>query len=308
MDKFLVIVESPAKARTISKFLDSKFVVTSCMGHIIDLPQKELGVQVKEGFQASYEVIPGKKKLLKDLKKQSKDKAKIYFATDPDREGEAIGWNLKDKLGIKEEKCFRVVFHEITKKAIEEAFKTPHHFDGNMVQAQQARRILDRIVGYFLSPLLWKKIARGLSAGRVQSIALKIIVDREKEILKFVPQEYWNITAELEKMHFQSKIDQIGFVARLDKINNKSINIKTKVKADEILSSLKGTQFVVKNIKTQKKMRFPPPPFITSSLQQEAFNKLRFSASKTMFLAQSLYEGVELGEEGSVGRIASCAS
>jgi len=303
MDKFLVIVESPAKAKTIAKFLGNDFVVSSCMGHIIDLPAKELGVNIAKDFEPTYEVISGKSKLLKDLKKQIRDKSKIYFATDPDREGEAIGWNLKEKLGIDQDKCCRVVFHEITKRAIEEAFRNPLSFNRNKIQAQQARRILDRIVGYFLSPLLWKKVARGLSAGRVQSVALKLIVDREEQINKFIPEEFWNITCELEKLSFKTKSEQITFSARLEKINNKAIQIPNKDRAEQILKQLKDKEFIVKDIRIQNKKKSPPPPFITSTLQQEAFNKLKFSTSKTMFLAQQLYEGIGIGEEGPVGLI-----
>ncbi|MDD5291803.1 MAG: type I DNA topoisomerase, partial [Candidatus Omnitrophica bacterium] len=303
MDKNLVIVESPAKARTIAKFLDASFIVVSCMGHIVDLPQKELGIDIEDNFKANYVVIPKKKKLLTDLKKQTKDKAKIYFATDPDREGEAIGWNLKEKMNIKDKKFTRVVFHEITQRAIQESFKHPRDFDTNKIQAQQARRILDRIVGYFLSPLLWKKIARGLSAGRVQSIALKLIVEREREILKFVPDEFWKVTASLNKKDSKKKAEKQNFLARLDKENNQKIDIKNKEKADSIVGKIKKNNFKVSDIQVQKKKKNPPAPFITSSLQQDSFNKLGFSTSKTMVLAQGLYEGVELGEEGAVGLI-----
>ncbi|MDD5005164.1 MAG: type I DNA topoisomerase [Candidatus Omnitrophica bacterium] len=303
MKKNLVIVESPAKAKTISKFLDPKFVVVSCMGHIIDLPQKELGIQIEDNFKADYVVIPKKQKLLTQLKKDAKDKEKIYFATDPDREGEAIGWNLKEKLKTKDKQSLRVVFHEITKGAIEEAFKTPRDFDVNKIQAQQARRILDRIVGYFLSPLLWRKVSRGLSAGRVQSVALRLIVEREREIQKFVADEFWKITAELNKKEAKTKQDKLNFFARLDKQNDKKIEIKNKKDADDITEKIKNNSFTVKDIQIQKKKKNPPAPFITSSLQQESFNKLGFSTTKTMVLAQGLYEGIELGEEGSVGLI-----
>jgi len=303
MEKNLVIVESPAKARTISKFLDKKFSVISCMGHIIDLPKKELGVEVQDGFRADYVVIPGKKKLLSDLKKKSKDKDKVYFATDPDREGEAIGWNLKEKLKIKDGKYSRVVFHEITKRAILESFKQPRDFDIHKIQAQQARRILDRIVGYLLSPLLWRKIARGLSAGRVQSIALRLITEREREIQKFVPEESWKITAELNKKNPKIKSEEKSFLARLDKKKDKKIVIKNKEEADGITEEVNKYNFQVKDLQVQQKKKNPLPPFITSSLQQDAFNKLGYSTTKTMVLAQGLYEGIEIGEEGSVGLI-----
>ncbi|MBL7196514.1 MAG: type I DNA topoisomerase [Candidatus Omnitrophica bacterium] len=303
MEKNLVIVESPAKAKTISKFLDPNFTVIFCMGHIIDLPKKELGVQIKDSFKAEYVVIPGKKKLLSELKKKSKDKDKIYFATDPDREGEAIGWNLKEKLNIKDGKYLRVVFHEITKRAIQEAFNDPKDFDISKIQAQQARRILDRIVGYFLSPLLWRKISRGLSAGRVQSIALRLIAEREKEIQKFVPEESWRITAELKKKEPKLKSEEKSFFAQLEKQKDKKIIIKNKEETDRITEKVKNYNFQVKEIQVQKKKKNPSPPFITSSLQQESFNKLGYSTTKTMVLAQGLYEGIELGEEGSVGLI-----
>ena len=303
MKKNLVIVESPAKAKTISKFLESNYTVISCMGHIIDLPKKKLGVDVEDSFKAEYVVIPGKKKLLTELKKKAKDKDKIYFATDPDREGEAIGWNLKEKLNIKNSQFLRVVFHEITKRAIQEAFKGPRDFDINKIQAQQARRVLDRIVGYFLSPLLWRKITRGLSAGRVQSIALRLIAEREREIQKFVPEESWKITAELKKKTAKLKSEEKSFLARLERYKEEKVNIKNKEEADRLTEEVKKSTFQVKNVQVQQKKKNPLPPFITSSLQQDSFNKLGYSTTKTMVLAQSLYEGIELGEEGSVGLI-----
>ncbi|MFH1622037.1 MAG: type I DNA topoisomerase, partial [Candidatus Omnitrophota bacterium] len=303
MEKNLVIVESPAKARTITKFLGKKFSVVSCMGHIIDLPKKELGVQVEDSFKADYVVMPGKKKILSELKKKSKDKDKVFFATDPDREGEAIGWNLKEKLNIKDGKFSRVVFHEITKRAILEAFNQPRDFDINKIQAQQARRILDRIVGYFLSPLLWRKITRGLSAGRVQSVALRLIAEREREIQKFIPEESWKITAELKKKEPKLKSEEKSFFARLEKQNNEKIVIKNKEEADKITINVENLNFKVKDIQVQQRKKNPFAPFITSSLQQDSFNKLGFSTTKTMVLAQSLYEGIELGEEGSIGLI-----
>jgi len=304
MDKFLVIVESPAKAKTISKYLKSDYLVSSCMGHIIDLPKKEIGIDIKNGFKPKYVIIPKKKKLLTQLKKESKDKEKVYFATDPDREGEAIGWNLKEKLDLEDEQCLRVEFHEITKAAIHKAFEKPRKFDTNKIQAQQARRILDRIVGYFLSPLLWKKISRGLSAGRVQSVALRLVVEREREIKKFVPDEFWRITVELcKRSEAARKAAAQHVIARLDKYNGKKIEIKEKKQVDAILTKLHGKEFSVTDIQVQEKRKFPFAPFITSTLQQDAFNKLGFSATKTMVLAQQLYEGIEIGEEGAVGLI-----
>jgi DNA topoisomerase I len=293
----LVIVESPTKAKTISKILGAKFSVVSSMGHIIDLPQKELGVDIEKGFKPTYTVLTGRKKILTALKKEAKDKDAVYIATDPDREGEAIGWQIKEKL-FKKKEVHRVIFHEITPAAIKEAFNHPHDFDLNMVEAQVGRRVLDRIVGYFLSPLLWKKIVRGLSAGRVQSVALRLIIEREREILKFIPQEYWEIDAELRK-----KNESHVFKAQLDKIEEKKAQIKNKEEADKILEDLKGENFNVSEIKKSEKKRYPDPPFITSTMQQEAFNKLRFNATKTMIVAQQLYEGIDIGKDTPVGLI-----
>lgn len=297
MKESLVIVESPAKSKTIHKFLGEGYVVCSSMGHLIDLPTKKMGVDVKAGFKPEYVVIPSKKKILSELKKEAEDKDRIYLATDPDREGEAIGWHLANRIG-KGKQVWRVVFHEITKKAIEEAFRNPGHIDLNLVNAQQARRILDRIVGYSLSPLLWKKVSRGLSAGRVQSVAVRLIVDRERQIQAFIPQEYWEIEAELKKLK-----DARPFIAKLEKIDNTKAEIKNKEEAEGIVRDLSDKQFKVGDIKESKKRVNPPAPFITSKLQQEAFYKLGFRAGKTMRIAQQLYEGLEIGEEGMVGLI-----
>lgn len=296
-DKSLVIVESPAKSKTIEKFLGAGYVVCSSMGHVIDLPTRKMGVDVKNGFKPEYVVIPKKKKVLAELKRNAEDKGKIYIATDPDREGEAIGWHLANYIG-KDKEVLRVVFHEITKKAIEEAFKNPGEIDLKLVNAQQARRILDRIVGYSLSPLLWKKISRGLSAGRVQSVAVKLIVDREREIQAFVPEEYWQIEAELKKAK-----DKKTFFALLDKIDDAKAEIKDKTQADSIVSDISGKQFKVKEIKESQKKLNPQAPFTTSKLQQEAFNKLHFKASRTMKIAQQLYEGLDIGSEETAGLI-----
>lgn len=303
MKKSLVIVESPAKARTISKFLGGNYSVVSSMGHIIDLPKKKLGIEIENDYKVDFVIIPGKKKLLTELKKKAKGMDAVYFATDPDREGEAIAWNLKDWLKLKDQEIFRVEFHEITRPAIEGAFKKPRRFDEDKIKAQQARRILDRIVGYFLSPLLWRKVTRGLSAGRVQSVALRLIVDREKEILAFIPQEYWSITADVKKKNAQTKEEKKHFSAVLDKIDNEKIGIINKDDASKIMSAIDGKDFTVDSVDKSLKNRNPYAPFITSSMQQDAFNKLRFSAVKTMFIAQQLYEGIELGEEGPVGLI-----
>jgi len=296
-EKFLVIVESPTKAKTISRILGKNFKVVSTMGHIIDLPQKKLGVDVLNKFEPEYTVLSGRKKVLTDLKKDAKGKEKVYLATDPDREGEAIGWHLKERI-FKKQKVLRVVFHEITPAAVEAAFKHPREFDGNMVEAQVGRRVLDRLVGYFLSPLLWRKIARGLSAGRVQSVALRLIADRERDIQKFVPQEYWEVEAELAKKGRDS-----SFKAKLQKISDKAAQIKNKADADTIFEEVSKQQLKVAGIKKQEKNRFPDAPFITSTMQQEGFNKLRYNAHKTMLLAQQLYEGIDIGEENPVGLI-----
>ncbi|MGE5197419.1 MAG: type IA DNA topoisomerase, partial [Deltaproteobacteria bacterium] len=284
MDKNLVIVESPTKARTISKMLSNDFTVVSSMGHLIDLPRKELGVDIEKGFQPDYVIIPGRKKVISELKKEGKDKEVIYVATDPDREGEAIGWQLKERL-FGDKKVLRVVFHEITSKAIKDAFGHPRDFDSNMIEAQGGRRILDRLVGYFLSPLLWRKIGRGLSAGRVQSVALRLIVEREKQIQNFIPQEYWEIEAQLKKKNETSL-----FNAKLEKIDGQKAQIKNKEEADKICGSIKDEAFVVSEVKQKEKNRYPDPPFITSTLQQDAFNKFKFNATKTMIIAQQLYE------------------
>ena len=302
-NKSLVIVESPTKAKTIGKILGDNFSVVSSMGHLIDLPQKELGVDISKDFKPNYVVIPGRKKVLAQITEESQDKNNIYVATDPDREGEAIGWHIKDWL-FKDKRVLRVVFHEITPLAVKEAFQNPRDFQKNMIEAQVSRRILDRLVGYFLSPLLWRKISRGLSAGRVQSVALKLIVEREKQINRFIPQEYWEIEAELEKFA-SSPVRQFAssFMAKLEKIEDKKIEIKNKEEADRLTNDIKDKPFIVSDIKKTEKKRYAESPFITSTLQQEAFNKLKFNATRTMMVAQQLYEGIDLGGEGQVGLI-----
>lgn len=301
-NKSLVIVESPTKAKTIGKILGDNFSVVSSMGHLIDLPQKELGVDISKDFKPDYVVIPGRKKVLAQITEESKDKNNIYVATDPDREGEAIGWHIKDRL-FKEKRVLRVVFHEITPLAVKEAFQNPRDFQKNMIEAQLSRRILDRLVGYFLSPLLWRKISRGLSAGRVQSVALKLIVEREKQINRFISQEYWEIEAELKKTYSVERIAYSSFKAKLEKIEDKKIEIKNKEEADRLTNDIKDKPFKVLEIKKTEKKRYAEPPFITSTLQQEAFNKLKFNATRTMMVAQQLYEGIDLGGEGQVGLI-----
>lgn len=302
MAKSLVIVESPAKAKTISKILGKDFEVVPSMGHIVDLPRTRMGVDIENNFKPNFIVVSKRKKILSQIKAQAKKAKKIYLATDPDREGEAIAWNIKDKLSASKE-YYRVVFHEITASAIKESFAHPANLNQNKVNAQTGRRVLDRLVGYLLRPLLWRKITGGLSAGRVQSVAVRLVVEREREILKFTPQEYWEIEAELKKSALPSRQAAGPFIAKLDKINGQKVEIKNQDEAQQIVEDLKGKQFVVSEIKETEKKRNPYPPFITSTLQQDAFYKLRFSSSRTMLIAQQLYEGVELGKEGAVGLI-----
>lgn len=297
MPKSLVIVESPAKANTINKILGKNFVVLSSMGHVMDLPGSVMGIDVENNFKAEYMVIPKKKKTIAALKKEAQKKSEIFLATDPDREGEAISWHLYNLLG-KKKNIRRVVFHEITKDAIKEAFKHPGNVDMDKVDAQQARRILDRLVGYSISPLLWRKVGRGLSAGRVQSVAVRLIVERENKIMAFISQEYWEVEAELEKKDRDAR-----FTAKLDKVEEKKAELKKKEGADSIVDELKKEEFIVTNVQKKEKKKYTQPPFTTSKLQQEGFYKLRFPASKTMRTAQQLYEGLEIGEEGNVGLI-----
>jgi DNA topoisomerase I len=299
--KNLVIVESPAKAKTINKYLGRDFTVKASMGHVRDLPKKTLGVDVKKGFAAEYEVLPLRKKVLDELKVAAEDAEAIYLAADPDREGEAICWHLAEELRPKKGKArrrvHRVVFNEITKRAIEEAFKNPQEVDAKKVDAQQARRILDRLVGYKVSPILWDKVRRGLSAGRVQSVALRLICDREREIRAFVPEEYWTVLAHLEGQ--QPPV----FPANLLKRDGKSLEIGNGEEAATVRAHLESAEFKVDKIQARERKRNPVPPFITSKLQQEAFRKLGFPVKKTMQVAQRLYEGIELGPDGSVGLI-----
>ena len=294
----LIIVESPAKANTIKKFLGGKTKVVASMGHIRDLPKSKLGVDVEHNFEPEYINIRGKGDLIKSLKKEAKAAKKVYLATDPDREGEAIAWHLAHILEIPEDSVCRVTFNEITKDAVQKAIKNPRKIDMNLTDAQQARRVLDRIVGYKMSPVLWKKVRRGLSAGRVQSVAVKLIVDREKEIENFIPEEYWNIYATL--LDEKSKK---SFQARFFGKDNKKLEIHSKEEVDEILKTIKKTKYIVENIKRGEKKRTPAPPFTTSTMQQEASRKLGFTLKKTMSVAQGLYEGVKVPEKGSVGLI-----
>lgn len=301
-DKNLVIVESPSKAKTIGKFLGSKYKVVASVGHIRDLPKSKLGINIEKNFEPEYISIRGKGDVIKAMKKEAKDAGKIYLATDPDREGEAISWHIAYLLGIDEKELCRIEFNEITKGAIQNAVKHPRMIDRKLVDAQQARRVLDRLVGYKISPLLWRKIRRGLSAGRVQSAALKIICDREKSILAFVPKEYWNITAVLMN-EAKGKERQKQFSAKLTEYQGKKITVSNKAEADKILAELDPKHFIVKKIEEKEKIRKPYPPFTTSSLQQEASNKLGFYTKKTMLIAQQLYEGMEIKGHGTVGLV-----
>jgi DNA topoisomerase-1 len=301
-DKNLVIVESPSKAKTIGKFLGNKYKVVASVGHIRDLPKSKLGINIENNFEPEYISIRGKGDVIKAMKKEAKDAGKIYLATDPDREGEAISWHIAYLLGIDETEPCRIVFNEITKSAIQNAVKNPRAIDKKLVDAQQARRVLDRLVGYKISPLLWRKIRRGLSAGRVQSAALKIICDREKAILDFIPKEYWNITAILLN-DVKGKEKQKPFSAKLSEYKGKKITVSSKKEADKVLSELDPKGYVVAKIEEKEKIRRPNPPFTTSSLQQEASNKLGFFTKKTMLIAQQLYEGIEIKGHGTIGLV-----
>ncbi len=301
MGKALVLVESPTKAKTINKFLGDNFEVKPTMGHVIDLPQHQLGVSIKKGFVPFYKVVPNKRGVVSEIEGLAKESEKVFVATDPDREGEAIGWLLKEYLkakGIDEAKFERVEFHEITPRAIRSAFSSPRGFDVNLVEAQKARRILDRIVGYYISPILWRKVSKGLSAGRVQSVALRMIVEREKEIREFVPKEYWTIEAD-----FKNSSGSLLKEFRLSKMNNEKPEIENEKSAATLIERIRGKKFIVSRVEKRQKKKNPPPPFITSSMQQAAFNKLKFSAAKTMQIAQQLYEGIDLGQDASIGLI-----
>ena len=301
-DKNLVIVESPSKAKTIGKFLGSKYKVVASVGHIRDLPKSKLGINIENNFEPEYISIRGKGDVIKAMKKEAKDAGKIYLATDPDREGEAISWHIAYLLGIDEDEPCRIAFNEITKSAIQNAVKHPRTIDKKLVDAQQARRVLDRLVGYQISPLLWRKIRRGLSAGRVQSAALKIICEKEKAILDFVPKEYWNITAILRN-EGKGKDKQKPFLAKLAEYKGKKLTVSSKAEADKVLSELDPKGYVIQKIEEKERVRKPNPPFTTSSLQQEASNKLGFFTKKTMLIAQQLYEGIEIKGQGTIGLV-----
>ncbi len=292
----LVIVESPAKAKTIGKYLGKKYIVKASMGHLRDLPRSQMGVDVENNFAPKYITIRGKGEILKDLRKTAKKVKRVYLAADPDREGEAIAWHLAHSLNMdKGEKC-RVVFNEITKQAVKDAFKHPRPINMNLVNAQQARRILDRLVGYNISPLLWKKVKKGLSAGRVQSVAVKIIIDRENEINNFQPEEYWSVTATFRK-------GKETFTAKFHGYGKDKTELRSKEDVEKLLKTIENEPFHVTSLRKSERKRNPAPPFTTSSLQQEAARKLNFRAGKTMAVAQQLYEGVDVGKEGTVGLI-----
>ncbi|HRZ39517.1 MAG TPA: type I DNA topoisomerase [Candidatus Omnitrophota bacterium] len=293
----LVIVESPTKIKTISKILGKSYKVTSSMGHLIDLPKSSLGVDVDHDFEPKMIVVRSKQKILSQLKKEAATKKEIYFATDPDREGEAIGWNLAQHLGEGKD-IYRVTFQEITKDAVLRAFEKPRKFNENLINAQMARRILDRIVGYKISPLLWKKVGSRLSAGRVQSVALRLVVEREKDIRNFIPKEYWQIAVDLQKQGVDGLL-----TAQLERINGEKFELKTQAESQAIVDELKAGSYVVSGMTERQRQRKPLAPFITSTMQQEAFTKLGFNADRTMRVAQQLYEGVDIGNGETVGLI-----
>ena len=294
----LIIVESPAKANTIKKFLGGNTKVMASMGHIRDLPKSKMAVDIEHDFEPEYINIRGKGDLIKSLKKEAKVAKQVYLASDPDREGEAIAWHLAHILEIPEDSNCRVTFNEITKETVKESIKKPRTINMDLVDAQQARRVLDRIVGYKISPVLWKKVKRGLSAGRVQSVAVKLIVDREEEIENFIPEEYWNIYADLLETNSKKKF-QATFYGK----DGKKLEIHKKEEVDEILNNIEKGKYIVMDVKRGEKKRTPAPPFTTSTMQQEASRKLNFTLKKTMSVAQGLYEGVHVGEKGTVGLI-----
>ena len=294
----LIIVESPAKANTIKKFLGGNTKVVASMGHIRDLPKSKMGIDIEHDFEPEYINIRGKGDLIKSLKAEAKKAKKVFLATDPDREGEAIAWHLAYILQIPEDSTCRVTFNEITKNAVQNSIKNPRKLDMNLTNAQQARRVLDRIVGYKISPVLWKKVRRGLSAGRVQSVAVKLIVDREEEIENFVPEEYWNIFATL-----LDETSKKTFIAKLYGKDKKKIELHSKDEVDDILKKIEAGKYIVSEVKKGERKRTPAPPFTTSTMQQEASRKLGFTLKKTMSVAQGLYEGVKVEEKGTVGLI-----
>ncbi|MFD0771075.1 type I DNA topoisomerase [Bacillus sp. CGMCC 1.60114] len=296
MSDYLVIVESPSKAKTIEKYLGKKYKVVASMGHVRDLPKSQMGIEVKNNFTPKYITIRGKGPVLKDLKAAAKKAKKVYLAADPDREGEAIAWHLANTLNVDVESDCRVVFNEITKDAIKESFKHPRAINMDLVDAQQARRVLDRLVGYNISPLLWKKVKKGLSAGRVQSVAVRLIIEREKEIQAFIPEEFWTIKTELVK-------GKETFEASFYGINGEKVELTNEQQVNEIIEKMQENAFSVESVTRKERKRNPALPFTTSSLQQEAARKLNMRAKKTMMLAQQLYEGIDIGKQGTVGLI-----
>ncbi|HOJ22922.1 MAG TPA: DNA topoisomerase, partial [Armatimonadota bacterium] len=296
MSKSLIIVESPAKTKSLKSFLGSGFQIMASMGHVRDLPKTRLGVRVDHDFQPTYVQIPERKETLENLRKAVQAADRVYLASDPDREGEAIAWHLKEALRL--ENPLRIEFNEITPQAVREALQHPRSLDVDRVNAQQARRVMDRLVGYNLSPLLWRKVKRNLSAGRVQSVAVRLIVDREAEIEAFVPVEYWSIAATLTPLD-----QEFPFQAKLTHHAGKKVEVSTGEEAEAIVAALRTATYVVRSIKRRAQRRHPSPPFITSTLQQEAARKLGFSNRRTMSIAQQLYEGIDLGDEGTVGLI-----
>jgi len=299
MTKYLVIVESPTKEKTLKKILGKDYTIKSSKGHLIDLPKTKLGIDVENNFRPEYVVIPKQRKVLKELEKSTKGKTKVFLATDPDREGEAIAWHIAQRLNVKDAKS-RITFNEITERAVSQAIKKPKEINLNMVNSQKTRRLLDRLVGYKVSPLLWKKIGKKLSAGRVQSVTLRLICEREEEIAKFKIEEYWTINALLKKVE-DEKAEP--FEAKLFSVNSKKATINNKKEATEICEEVKNQNIYVKSINKKKESKNPQPPFTTSTLQQEAYNKLNFPIKKTMFIAQQLYEGITLGNKGNIGLI-----
>ena len=297
-EKNLVIVESPAKAKTIGKYLGRSYTVKASMGHLRDLPKSKLGIDIEHDFEPDYKPIRGKEALIRELKEAAKESDTVYLATDPDREGEAISWHLKYLLDLNDQKARRVTFNEITKNVVQESIARPREIDQNLVDAQQARRVLDRIVGYELSPLLWKKVRRGLSAGRVQSVATRMVDEREKEIESFKPEEYWTLDAQLldEPSHKT-------FTAHYYGKNGKKFEPSSREEIDAVIADTKSAVFAVKSVKRADKQRSPSPPFTTSTLQQEASRKLNMTPRRTMSIAQQLYEGVDIEGEGTVGLI-----
>src|SRR5438270_5816079 len=296
MAKNLVIVESPAKAKTINKFIGKDYIVKASVGHVRDLPKSELGVDEKT-FEPTYEVLEGKEKVVSELKAAAKKAETVFIASDPDREGEAIGWHVMNLLGGDSKKVRRILFHEITKNAVQKAIDHPGEIDMNKVNAQQARRVLDRLVGYKLSPLLWDKVRRGLSAGRVQSVAMKMIVDREDEIKAFLPVEYWTFAAKLAANTLPL------FIAKLTKVDGKKTEVGNEADARKIEAVLKGGSYVVEQVARKERKQSAAPPFITSTLQRAAYNRFKYPVKRTMQIAQKLYEGKELGQYGLVGLI-----